>query len=726
MSIDYACYAHDEEGVAKDGGKRQALYLQIEGMTCAACAFKIEDRLNAEAGVKARVNYGTQRLHVSWAGETEADKGRINALVPLIEKLGYKAAPFDAESQLEQTREAQRFLLRCLVVAGFATGNVMMFSQALWFSPAGSVAGATKDMMHWAMALIALPTLIYSGRPFFYSAFNALRHGRTNMDVPITLAVILTSALSFYETQRQGDYVYFDATVMLLFFLLIGRYLDSLARGKAREAAQGLLAMMEGTATLKDGTSVRIRDLKAGQVLLAATGEKIAADGVVVRGASDIDTSLITGETLPRSVGIGEAVYGGTINMSAPLEIEVTASGDRSLLSQVVALMEKAEQGQAKYVRIADRVSAKYAPVVHVLAAVTFLGWIFIGQSDWQDAMLKAMAVLIITCPCALGLAVPVVQVLASGELFRRGILLKSGKGLETLALADTVVFDKTGTLTLGQPQWLNPEALNAEDRILAVAMARQSRHPLSQALALHGEDVTAEVAIEDIAGSGLKAQVDGQEVRLGKGVWLGAESVNDGQMEMWFRRGEASPVRLVFADQLRADAAETLKGLKARGLRLVMLSGDRKAAAEAVASGLPLDEVRAELLPADKVAVIEALQAEGRKVLMVGDGLNDAAALSAAYVSMSPSSAMDVTQNAADFVWRGEGLKAVLTAQRMSVRTGQLVSQNFAISMLYNVLAVPLAVAGFVTPMIAAIAMSGSSLIVVVNAFRLKWGKVG
>lgn len=718
MTIDYACYAHEDEA------GRQALYLQIDGMTCAACAFKIEDRLNAEAGVRARVNYGTQRLHVSWAGQTDADKGRINALVPLIEKLGYRAAPFDGESQMEQAREAQRFLLRCLVVAGFATGNVMLFSQALWFAPAGSLVGATKDMMHWAMALIALPALVYCGRPFFYSAFNALKHGRTNMDVPITLAVLLTSALSFYETRRHGDYVYFDATVMLLFFLLIGRYLDSLARGKAREAAQGLLAMLEGTATLTDGTSVRIRDLRAGQVLMTATGEKIAADGVVIRGASDIDTSLITGETLPRSVEVGEAVYGGTVNMSAPLEIEVTAASDQSLLSQVVALMEKAEQGQAKYVRIADRVSAKYAPVVHILAAATFLGWVFIGHAVWQDALLKAMAVLIITCPCALGLAVPVVQVLASGELFRRGILLKSGKGLETLAQADTVVFDKTGTLTLGQPQWLNPEALRAEDYALAVSMARRSRHPLSVALCYGVKVADSDIEVEDVAGCGLAAQVDGQVVRLGKGVWLGAQAVDDGQMEMWFRRGEAAPVRLVFADRLRADAAETLTGLKARGLRLVMLSGDRQTAAQAVAQGLPLDEVRAELLPADKVALIEAMQAEGRKVLMVGDGLNDAAALSAAYVSMSPSSAMDVTQNAADFVWRGEGLRAVLTAQRMAVRTGQLVTQNFAISMLYNVLAVPLAVAGFVTPMIAAIAMSGSSLIVVLNAFRLKWAR--
>lgn len=727
-AIDFTCFIRED----KD---RLSLYMQVEGMRCASCAWKIEQALQAHPGVEARVNFSTQRLRISWpktaphAAANDGTDGLANCLADEVEALGFHVAPFDNDSRLQQAKGEERALLGCLAAAGFATCAIMLFADALWFSPKGSLEGASRDLMHWTMALIALPATIYCGWPFFRSALGALKHGRTNMDVPISLAVLMANAMSLFETIRHGHYVYFDASVMLLFFLLIGRYLDLKARGKAREAAEGLLAMLEGSARVLNGgqtLSVRIRDLVPGQVLLVAAGEKVAADGRVIAGQSDVDTRLVTGETLPRPAVVGDKLYAGMINQSAPLQVEVSAAADDSLLSEIVSLMEKAEQSQSPYVRFADRVAQAYAPVVHALAALTFTGWMIWGYVHggivWEDALLKAMAVLIITCPCALGLAVPVVHVLASAELFRKGILLKSGKGLEALARIDTVVFDKTGTLTAGTPRWINPEALSPPDRRIACAMAMHSQHPLSQAVAAAAEATPPVVLdVTDHPGNGLKAMAGRELIWMGKASWLGIPPSGDAQTELWFKRADGPAVRLRFADVERSDAADTIKALKARGLKVCMLSGDRLPVALALAARLGIDDVRAELTPVEKVDALAQMQQAGNKVLMIGDGLNDAAALASALVSMSPASGVDITQNAADLVYRGEGLMPIVLAIDTARRTQVLVRQNFALSLVYNIVAVPAAVFGLVTPLIAAAAMSGSSIVVVVNSLRLR-----
>lgn len=721
-AVDFSCFARDDED-------RRSLYMQVEGMRCASCAWKIEQTLSAHPGVEARINFSTQRLRVSWPKASSPESA--NAFAEEIEALGFHVAPFDPDSRAVQARLEERTLLTYLAVSGFATAAIMLFADALWFSR--DLEGPSRDLMHWFMGLIAMPATLYCGQPFFRSAISALKSGRTNMDVPISLAVILANALSLFETINHGHYVYFDASIMLLFFLLIGRYLDLKARGKAREAAQGLLAMLDGTArVLKDGQplAVRIRDVRPGDVLIVTAGEKVAADGIVISGSSDVDTRLVTGETLPRPVVCGEKLYAGMINQSAPLHVEVSAAADDSLLSEIIVLMEKAEQSQSAYVRFADRVASLYAPVVHILALATFFGWTGFGYLTggvvpWEDALLKAMAVLIITCPCALGLAVPVVHVLASSYLFSRGILLKSSKGLEVLARIDTVVFDKTGTLTEGQPHWLNPHDLEEADRRLAVSIAHHSRHPLSQAIsAAECYGPLPEVVVADHPGDGLSATWEGEPVKVGRAAWLGLSPSEDHQIELWFRRGDRPPVRLLFADIERSDADDTVSDLKQRGLHVIMLSGDRRQVAEALGAKLGITDVHAALSPVDKVRAIEDLRRDGHSVLMVGDGLNDAAALTAAAVSMSPSSGMDITQNAADFVYRGVGLTPIVTAFDVARRTRILVRQNFALSLAYNVLAVPAAVLGVVTPLIAAIAMSSSSLVVVLNSLRLNWWK--
>jgi Cu2+-exporting ATPase len=721
-SVDFSCFAHEESD-------RLSLYLQVEGMRCASCAWKIEQSLRAHEGVEARINFSTQRLRLTWPSGNAKQANRYAAE---IEALGFHVAPFDPDGRAEAERAEERDLMSCLAVAGFATLAVMLFVDPLWFLPREAVAGATRDLMHWVMGLIAMPATLYCGRPFFRSAIGALSHRRMNMDVPISLAVILANGMSLFETIRHGPYVYFDASVMLLFFLLIGRYLDQKARGKARETAMSLLAMLEGTAkVLRMGRTeaVRILDIAPGDTLVVAVGEKVAADGTISKGQSEIDTRLVTGETLPRALNMGERVYAGMINISAPIEVTVSAAADESLLSEMVGLMEKAEQSQSPYVRLADRIAGIYAPAVHLLALATFIGWIILGAAThhpvaWEDALLKAVAVLIITCPCALGLAVPVAHVMASSQLFSRGILLKSGKAIEALARIDTVIFDKTGTLTTGEPSWLNPAALSAHDLDIARAMAARSRHPLSQAIAGDNPHDIPDLVVNEISGQGLSGMIGEDTYQLGRASWVGGSGAGTG-MELWFQATRSgiseAPIRLDFADAERSDARDVITRLHGMGLHVIMLSGDRHSIADATASSLGIKEIYGELSPVDKVGIITGYQSRGMKALMVGDGLNDAAALTAATVSMSPSSAVDITQNAADLIYRGKALSPVATAIQVARDTQAIVKQNFAISLSYNVLAVPAAVLGFATPLLAAIAMSSSSLIVVINALRLK-----
>ncbi len=719
VSLDYTRYAER----VTDGG--WLMLLMVEGMRCAACAFQIERTLNAEAQVQARMNLTTRRLTLRWTGSAE----RVNDLIAKVQVAGYRLLPFDAATLETAERREARQLLRCLAVAGFAAGNIMILADALWAAAPGDMGMATRDLLHWLSALIALPTVVYAGQPFFRSAWQALRHRRTNMDVPIAVALLLTSAMSVYEMLRHGAYVYFDCVVMLIFLLLAGRYLDKQARGRARAAAQHLLAFTGGTAVVQEGGRSRllpVAELQPGMVLQVAAGERIAADGVVLHGISEIDPSFMTGETITQPVKPGDTVFSGMVNGGAPLQLRVTAVGSQSLLGNVIQLMEQAEQGQARYVRLADRVAALYTPVVHLLALGAFLLWWGWLQAGWQSALLAAMTVLIITCPCALGLAVPVVQVLASTALFKRGLLLKAPDALERLAAVDTIVFDKTGTLTRGQPAWLPDAAITPEQRGLALALANASRHPLARAMVRGLADGESAVVTDtaEHPGQGMSAVWRGQEIRLGRRDWCGAgDSTADDRPELWLRVGAALPVRFVFADAPRDDAASVCALLQRQGYALRLLSGDRPSVAGQVAADLGIADWQAAQTPPEKVAVIRALQAQGRKVLMVGDGLNDAPALAAADASLSPTSALDIAQNAADLVFQGEKLAPVAQALRVARRAQQLVRQNFLLAFLYNLIAVPLAMAGQVTPLVAAIAMAGSSLVVVLNAQRLHWG---
>jgi P-type Cu2+ transporter len=698
------------------------LHLMVDGIHCGGCVRRIERALAAEAGVEtARVNLTTRRLVVSWRGAA----AMAARLVEAVTREGFRATPYDPRQLAAGDAEAERRLLRALAVAGFAAGNVMLLSISVWAGQAYAMGAATRALMHWFSALVALPAIAYAGQPFFSSALGALRKRRTNMDVPISVGVLLAAGMSLFETIRGGQHAYFDSVVALLFFLLIGRFLDLRARGRARSAAARLLALGAEAVTVLSADGRRqvlpATSVAPGMTVLVAAGERIGIDGRVQAGRSEIDTSLITGESLARPVGVGAPVFAGTINQAAPLRLETTAVGESTLLAEIVRLMELAEQRRARYVVLADRIARLYAPAVHGLALATFLGWTILGGIAWQTALLYAVAVLIITCPCALGLAVPAVQVIASGRLLRRGILLKSATALERLAEVDTVVLDKTGTLTLGHPELDRRQPIDPAALGLAASLAGASRHPLAKALCRAAPSVPVADDVEEAPGQGLRCG----NLRLGNRNWCGLEASDLASgPELWLARPDRPPVRFTFSDPLRADAAAVIEGLRKQRLRVELLSGDRVPAVAGIASEVGIERWQAARTPADKCAHLERLADEGRTVLMVGDGLNDAPALAAAHVSASPASAIDISQNAADAVFQGDRLQPLLELLRVARRSRRLIRQNLALALAYNLIAVPIAILGFATPLIAAVCMSGSSLLVVGNALRLGRGR--
>jgi len=725
-AIDYGAYVRDV------GHGTRSLHLMIEGLHCAACVWLIESVLARQPGVmSARVNMTTRRLALTWRdSETNPED-----LAGSVSALGYRLVPFDPALIEAEAAKHEKELLRAMAVVGFAVGNVMLLSISVWAGHAQGMGPATRDLLHWISALIALPAIAYAGVPFFRSAISVLRAGRTNMDVPISLAVVLAAAMSLHETAVGALHAYFNSAVTLLFFLLVGRYLDRCARGRARTAAAHLLALNAGAVTVvKPNGNRRVlppAQLRPGMTMSVAAAERIGGDGRIGGGAGEVDTQLIDGESVPKPVSAGTPVFAGSLAVSGPLTVEVTAAGEDTLLAEIVRLVEAAEHGRGRYVAVADRVAKLYAPIVHGLALATFLGWFFVAGVAWQQALLITIEVLIITCPCALALAVPAVQVIATGRLLRRGILVKSATALERIAAIDTVLFDKTGTLTAGRPELISKDTEKTA-LALAAGVAASSTHPLSRAIVRAAESqgvLGTEVgAVREAPGEGLVAETATGEVRLGARAFCGVAEEDDGDAvgpELWLTRPSTDPVRIAFADAPRTDAAEVVSALKAAGHRVIMLSGDRALAVAAVAAAVGIDEWHARCDPAEKHRRLKELAAAGCRVLMVGDGLNDALALAAAHASMSPSTAADVSQTAADVVFQGDRLAPVLEALGVARRAGLLVRQNFALAFGYNVLTIPIAVAGLVTPLIAAVAMSASSVAVISNALRLSRGKL-
>ena len=681
----------------------------VPAIRCAGCIAKIEREMVQVEGVEdARVNFSAKRVALRHDPDLTED-----SLVKSFEEIGFEAQPLADNPLATDDREAKA-LQRALAVAGFGMMNIMLLSVSVW-SGAG---GVTRELFHWLSAIIAVPVIAYSGRPFFASAAMALRYRRTNMDVPISIGVLLATGLSLYETVAGTGHAYFDSAVMLLFFLLAGRTLDAAMRTKTRAGIGALLSRMGRSAQVisPDGTArdVAADELKPGMVMLVAAGEALAADGIVVKGNSAIDNAMLTGESIPESIDEESVVHAGAINVSAPIEVRVTAAASDTLLAEIARLMDEAGQSRSRYVRIADRASRLYAPAVHSLALLAFIGWMLAG-AGWYQSLVIAIAVLIITCPCAMGLAVPAAQVVASGALMKRGLLVKDGSALERLSEIDIALFDKTGTVTLGSPR-AEIGQLDEHERSIALALAQSSLHPLSKGLAAALRDAgTTPAQLANIS------EVEGQGMRGIHGdVAVALERVDrdDTGLSCALRIGDKTKI-VPFTDAIREDASATLRELDAMGVENRMISGDRGAEVRAVARSLGLFAI-GNASPQDKLAILGSLSAQGHRPLMVGDGINDGPALAAAHASIAPGTASDVSQQAADAVFTGSGLMPVAWAVRVGRACMRIVRQNFAFAVLYNVCAVPLALAGLVTPLIAAIAMSASSIVVVGNSLRL------
>lgn len=709
-------------------GKQIQTDFSVPQMHCIACIRSLENSVGSLSFVeRVRANLSLKKISVVWNQE----EGNALAIDQAITDAGFDHSAFDLNGDdNEQTNRSTKLLI-ALAVAGFAAVNIMLLSISVW---SGADAETTR-LFHLISGIIAVPAVMFSGQPFFRSALTALKVGRLNMDVPISLAVLLALGMSIYESLTGGNEAYFDAAVTLLFFLLIGRYLDNLMRDKARSAVVQLsrLATKGAMIVSADATLryLELDNIKPGMIVRVMAGDHIPVDGEIIKGSSDVDRSLVTGESLPHPVKKGIAVEAGILNLTGTIDILVKRDARHSFLGEVQRMMEAAEQGRGHYTRIADRMARIYAPAVHILALLAFAGWMIATGGDWHLSLYVAISVLIITCPCALGLAVPVVHVVAARRLFKQGIIIRDGSGFERLEEVDHIIFDKTGTLTSGVPQLSLSAKFNefaqSNDATIARSLASHSNHPFSKALSgFLNVPITGDIVdIKEIPGSGVEACIMGQLARLGQNQWVrqiaipGSGNASDiSGLSFALENGEV--VTFEHSEQLRRGGIPTIAELNRQGFEIEILSGDSRKSVKTIADRLAIGKTSYDQRPADKVSRINELKKRGKKVLMVGDGLNDSPALAAAHVSIAPANASDIARYAADFVFTRESLTSVPFAMHIAKRSGNLVRQNFSLAILYNAIAIPFALAGYVTPLIAAIAMSASSIVVVANSMRL------
>lgn len=712
--------------------------LMVQGIHCAACVWLIENILKKQSKVvKARINLSRKTLFLEWQGSKEQG----NEIVSIINDIGYKLLPFDAEIVEVENKKYDDSILKALALAGFGAGNVMLFSIVLWITDSATLGENTRNLMHFFSALLALPIIVYSSRPFFSSAYKSIKAGYPNMDLPISIAIFLASIVSLLESFRKQEYVYFDSAIMLIFFLLIGRYLDMKARKKAFSVASEFSMLAAGFGKVEIAGKTKIlpsKEIKEGMILIVAAGEKIVADGLVIQGESEVDASLINGETIPKKVVLNTAVFSGMINLEAPIKVLVNKAPDKSLLAQIVDLSLQVEGQKNHYIRLADKLAKFYTPIVHLLAFLTFILWFCYLDANWENALMKATAVLIITCPCALALAVPIVQTIAISNFIKKGLLVKSGEALEKLQEINVVVFDKTGTLTLGKPKMIDILLLTKDGAVkisdnakkdylkLAASIAHKSSHLISQAIANSYQDDLFDLQVIEKKGFGLAANFMGQDLKLGKREFcniVNQFNIGEKYLTCFMKFGDEELVFLL-QDEIKADAKNVVEILQQMKKRVILLSGDVQEVVADVAKTVGIDEFYFQQIPTEKLEFLQKLKINSQKILMIGDGLNDAPSLAAADVSISFANGCDISQNIADIVIQGEKLYPIINLLNSSKKAIYLMKQNLLISLIYNLIALPFAVLGFVVPLVAALAMSSSSILVLLNSLRMNKNK--
>ena len=731
------------EYVRSSGGLRE-INLLVEGIHCAACVWLIEHSLEPLQGVhSAQVNLSGKRLHLRW----DPQQIKLSEAIIRLSQIGYVAVPFDPETAEGTLRKRDRSLLYRLVFAGFTMMNLLWISIALY---SGADEGEFRHWFHWLGFLLATPTLLYSGFPFLKGAWSGLKVRHLTMDLPIAIGATITYLYSTYITVSGNEIgeVYFDTVVNFIFVILVGRYLESAAKRKAVSSTQRLMDLQPRVA-LRIGTNeeevVAVRLLKQGDRVRVKPGQRVAVDGWMVSGQSEVDESMLSGESLPVHKQAGDRLYAGTVNGHGVVELEVEGVLKNSALGRIIDLVEEAQASKAPIQCTADRIVPWFVMATLVLAGATFLFWL---QVDFEVALMAATSVLIITCPCAFGLATPMAIAVASGVGARHGVLVKNGGVLESFSAIRHLIFDKTGTLTQGQlqVQQLQLVAGEHEQRFyqLAHALERYSEHPVAHAIVHQAEllldnEQLNEVQLSDFQyapGAGVQGVVEGRTLFMGTASWMKKNQVScSSSLEEYALQREKLAESVVYlaedkevigvatlADQLRNGASGLIQRLDQQGMRTSLLTGDRKQVAEATAAALGGGmKVIAEVLPEQKAAVIRELQQQGEMIAMVGDGVNDAPALIMADVGIAMGSGTDVSVESADIVLLSSELEQVELASRLSKRTLKTIRQNIAISILYNLIMIPLAMMAWITPLVAAVSMPISSLLVIGNAARIR-----
>lgn len=717
--------------------------LILEGITCAACIWLNEQHLARLPGITGvDINYATRRARVRW----DDSRLKLSEILAAVAAIGYRAYPYDAARSEALASKERRNALWRVFVAGFGMMQVMMYAVPVYVAGEGDMSADVEQLLRWASCVLTVPVVFYSAAPFFRNAWRDLRLMRVGMDVPVALGIGAAFAASVWATLISAGEVYFDSVTMFVFFLLGGRYMEMMARQKAVSVTEALTKLLPGLATRLPGypasrepAQTVAADLAAGDVVLIRPGESIPADGSVLEGESSADESLLTGESRPVAKRPGDRLTGGAVNGESPLVMRVEQVGENTRLSAIVRLMERAATEKPRIVELADRIATRFVTALLLVAAAVAVVWWVI---DPDKALWITVSVLVVTCPCALSLATPVALTVASGALARVGLLVTRGHGIETLARADHFVFDKTGTLTSGRMRLLETlslGALPAEDCVaLAAALERSSEHPLARALgeAAAGMTLPEAGSVRSLAGSGVSGERAGREIRIGRPEWVaalhgrplppeGAALFDQGDTTVALGDADGWLALFRIGDEIRPEAAALVADLKAAGCAVSLLTGDAAVVARRVAAALSIDDVHADVSPQGKHEFVRSLQASGKTVAMVGDGVNDAPVLAQAHVSVALGGGAALARAQADFVLLAENLDPLRKGLLIARQGLRVIRQNLVWSFAYNFVALPLAMFGFITPWMAGIGMSGSSLLVVLNSLRLQRAEV-
>ncbi|MFM9797530.1 heavy metal translocating P-type ATPase [Aeromonas dhakensis] len=707
--------------------KVREIQLTVEGLTCAACAWLIERHLGNLTGLHyINVNTTTHRARIKW----DPDRLSLSDILKGFAKIGYRAYPFQTHQQEAlYAKEVRSYMFR-LALAGLGSMQVMMCAVALYMDLFISVEEEFMVYFKWISLLLSTPIMIYSAQPFYVGAWRSLRQGHLSMDVSVSLALIGAFVASMWATVFNTGEVYYDSITMFVFFLLLGRFLELRARRKASESSSNLARLVPIMATRLDEDGeheVAAKTLQVGDRVRVLAGATLPADGIILLGQASLNESMLTGEQLPLLKQAGDAVYAGTINTDAPLEIRVSHRIEESRLAQIMRLQDHALDDKPAIAQMADVLSRHFILVLLFIAAGVWIFWHF---HQPEQAFWVTLAVLVATCPCALSLATPTALTSATARLTRAGILLRRGHVLDVLTRANRIVMDKTGTLTTGNISLTSTEALGNFDeaRCLAIARALEaySEHPIARAFRSNAADDAVLLAASKVApviGHGIEGVIEGHHYRLGSARWLGISDAHEAQADglvIYLADEDQALARFLLTDTLRPDAKALIQAFKAAGLKTTILTGDSSAQADEVARELGVDELIKGVTPDGKLTYLKEHEARGDISIMVGDGINDAPVLAGAHASFAMAGGTDLAKNSADAILLADDLSRLLDARALALRTRKIIKENFAWSIGYNLLVLPLAASGWLPPYVAAAGMSLSSLIVVTNSMRL------